>query len=96
MPHRAGALKAFELGDVKHIGNQSHGLVIMDHIVLGNSDPGALLPPVLEGIKSEVGHFSSLRMAVNTEYAAGFLGVVVAGVNAGMGALVAHETLAPV
>jgi hypothetical protein len=44
-----------------HVFLAGHGLAV------GNSDPGAFLPPVLESIKAQVSQFGGLRVTINCE-----------------------------
>ena len=50
-----GPWQAAERGFIEDVGHQSHASVKADAIATGGSDPGALLPTVLEGEQSKKG-----------------------------------------
>ena len=55
MPYGDVALReGIELTFREHLGHQSHALIIPDLVGVGNGDPRALLPPVLEGEKTVI------------------------------------------
>jgi len=61
---------------VKDIRDQPHAHVTDDLLALDGCNPGAFLPPVLEGVKAEIGHSRGFRVAMDTEQAAGIPGSI--------------------
>jgi hypothetical protein len=50
--------------DLVHV---AHALLAGHGLTVGNSDPGAFLPSVLEGVKAQVCQFGRLRVTMNRE-----------------------------
>jgi len=76
MTDRTGSLELIQMLIVKYIRNQSHAHVPYNLLILNRCNPGAFLPPMLEGIQTEIGHPRRFRMAVNAEQAAGIPGAL--------------------
>ena len=67
MPHSVAAREHFQAGFGKNVGHKAHALVFV-HAVLVKSDyTRTFLPPVLLGVKSEVGQTGSLVVVINAE-----------------------------
>ena len=60
----------------ENLGNQAHALTLPDLAAVRRGDPGAFLPPVLEGKETEEGHPRRLLMSVNSKDAAFLPGFV--------------------
>jgi hypothetical protein len=54
----------------KDLINVAHTSLAGHALAVGNSDAGAFLPPVLEGIKAQIRQFRRLRVTINREDAA--------------------------
>jgi len=53
---------------VKDVRHQAHGLVLQNTPAIRHHDPCTFLPPVLQGVESEIGQFGRLFMAVDGKY----------------------------
>ena len=51
----------------EHIGDPSHPLLDMEAHAVGSCDPRGFLPPVLEGIETQIGHVRGLGMVPDPE-----------------------------
>jgi hypothetical protein len=76
MTHGRPPFYSFQVLHVKNFRNKPHALMGINGIVYPpvDGDSGALLSPVLEGIKAEIGYFCSFRMFVQSEDTAFILG----------------------
>jgi hypothetical protein len=72
-------LQPFFTEDVSH---KAHALFHEHLFAVGGADSGALLPPVLQGVESEIGKICGLGMAEDTKDTAFFVQLV--GKNPGM------------
>ena len=52
-----------ERGFVKHVGHQAHPRVHVHVFAVESGDARAFLAAMLQGVKTEIGHASGLRMA---------------------------------
>ena len=78
MPDGRGTVEAFQGIHIEYVGNQSHAFVFINHAIFGDGNTGAFLPPMLQGVKSEIAEFGGIRMIENPEKPAGLTGFVVA------------------
>jgi hypothetical protein len=56
----------------ENVGHEPHALVRVERSPVGGDDTAALLPPVLQGVETQVGEVGSLRVVKNAEHAALF------------------------
>ena len=76
MAHGAGTGKPGHVAGGKDLVDQAHVLVADDMGVFCHGDARALLAPVLQGVKPEIGQPGRLFVVVNAEDTAGFTGSV--------------------
>jgi hypothetical protein len=69
--------QAFDDIGGKDLVHVAHALLAGQGLAVGNSDAGAFLPPVLEGIKAQVRQFGCLRVAIHRENPAVVMKLVV-------------------
>src|SRR5262249_54339177 len=60
---------------VEDLRHQSHATVNAELLAVTSDDPRTLLAPVLQGIKTIIGQFGGIRMAVNAEHATVMFGI---------------------
>jgi hypothetical protein len=56
----------------EYVGNEAHLAVVVEVNAVGRDYPGALLAPVLEGVKAEVCQVGRFGVPINTEHTAFF------------------------
>jgi hypothetical protein len=72
MPDSATAFQLSQHVHVENFGNQAHALVLDDALIATDRNPAAFLPPVLQGIKTEIRQCGRIRMSTNAKQTTGF------------------------
>jgi len=70
VPDGRSTVQLFQKGHVENIGNQPHALFKDNAFIPFDRYTGALLSPVLEGVKTKITKFCRIRVVVDAEYAA--------------------------
>jgi hypothetical protein len=72
MSDSATTLQLGQRVHVENFGDQAHALVLDDGLIAIDRNPAAFLPPVLQGIETEIRQCGRIRMSTNAKQTTGF------------------------